>query len=95
VNYLDAGEVDRTGHDSDQSSYKQSEEDSTEEESDDGDEYAGKFEEKGRYMCMRKLRLVVFFSLTVHCTCSYWSCKEAKKEGQAEGTGGPSPSPAG
>ena len=41
VNYLDAGEVDRTGHDSDQSSYKQSEEDSTEEESDDGDEYAG------------------------------------------------------
>ena len=41
MNYLDAGEVDRTGHDSDQSSYKQSEEDSTEEESDDGDEYAG------------------------------------------------------
>ena len=41
MNYLDAGEVDKTGRDSDQSSYKQSSEDSTEEESDDGDEYAG------------------------------------------------------
>ena len=49
VNYLDAGEVDRTGHDSDQSSYKQSEEDSTEEESDDGDEYAGTCGDR-RYM---------------------------------------------
>ena len=41
MNYLDAGEVDRLGRDSDQSSYKQSEEDTTEEESDDGDEYSG------------------------------------------------------
>lgn len=41
MNYLDAGEVDRMGRDSDQSSYKQSSEETTEEESDDGDEYAG------------------------------------------------------
>ena len=51
MNYLDAGEVDRTGHDSDQSSYKQSEEETTEEESDDGDEYAGK------YVCVDVCRL--------------------------------------
>ena len=40
VNYLDAsGDIDRLGRDSDQSSYKQSDEDTTEEESDDEVEF--------------------------------------------------------